>query len=184
MTSDLQARLHQLAGIIRLTGTVDIGRACSITRLPESTFRKAFALLKNDTSFKGQFVSPALYNVQQNVEGFISALSAQVLAIAGQAPVHGPANNPRIVEKSPGIMARMEKLFKASRRIKIDDACAVAGLDRTELIGWIIDESERLGVKVDGDYLVVGEDVDTSAWLDEQFSSWDKKEQQKEGKLD
>jgi hypothetical protein len=178
------ARFQQLAGIVRLTHTLDIGRACSITRLPEVTFRKAFAELRNHPSFKGQFVSPTIFNVQENVEAFISAFTAQALSTAGQAPVPGPTTTTKVVEKSPGILARMEKMFKASRRIKIDDACAVLGIDRTEMLGWIIDESEKLGVKVDGDYLIVGEDVDTSVWLDEQFSIWDKKEQEKEGKLE
>ncbi len=184
MTSDLPARLQQLAGIIRLTNTVDIGRACSITRLPEPAFRKAFAELRGNTSFRGQFVKPNLYVVQENTEGFISTFTAQVQAIATQTPVAGPATTTKVVAKSPGILAKMEKMFKASRRIKIDDACAVLGIDRTELIGWTIDESEKLGVKVDGEYLVVGEDVDTSAWLDEQFSAWDKKAQEKEGKIE
>jgi hypothetical protein len=184
MTSDLIGRLQQIAGIIRLTGTVDIGRACSITRLPEATFRKAFAGLRNDASFKGTFVSPTLYAVQENAEGFISAFTSQLLQATGQAPAATASTTTKVVAKSPGILARMEKMFKASRRIKIDDACAVLGIDRTELIGWIIDESEKLGVKVDGDYLVVGEGVDTSAWLDEQFSAWDKKVEEKEGKLE
>ncbi len=184
MTSDMLTRLQQLAGIIRLTNTLDLGRACSITRLPEATFRKAFAGLRDHPSFKGQFVSPNMYSVQENVEAFISALTSQVLSAAGQAPAAGPTTTTKVVAKSPGILSRMEKMFKASRRIKIDDACAVLGIDRTEMIGWIIDESEKLGVKVDGDFLVVGDDVDTSAWLDEQFSEWDKKEQGKEGKLE
>ncbi len=184
MPSDLNARLQQLAGIIRLTNTVDLGRASSITRLPEATFRKAFGGLRNNPSFKGKFVSPTLYAVQENVENFISALASQLVPIAGQPITAAPVIPAKVMEISPGILARMEKMFKASRRIKIDDACGVACLDRTVLIGWIIDNSEKLGVKVDGDYLVVGEDVDTSTWLDEQFSSWDKKEQQKEGKLE
>ncbi len=184
MTSDMLARFQQLAGIIRLTNTLDIGRACSITRLPEATFRMAFARLRNDPSFKGQFVSPTMYSVQENVEAFISALTSQALSAAGQAPATGSATTTKVVAKSPGILARMEKMFKASRRIKIDDACAVLCIDRTEMIGWCIDESDKLGVKVDGDYLVVGDGVDTSAWLDEQFSAWDKKEQVKEGKLE
>ena len=184
MTSDMLTRLQQLAGIIRLTNTLDLGRACSITRLPEATFRKAFAGLRDHPLFKGQFVSPNMYSVQENVEAFISAFTAQVLSASGQAPATSPTTTTKVVAKSPGILARMEKMFKASRRIKIDDACAVLGIDRTEMIGWIIDESEKLGVKVDGDFLVVGDDVDTSAWLDEQFSEWDKKEQEKEGKLE
>ncbi|MEX2680007.1 MAG: hypothetical protein Q6373_000265 [Candidatus Sigynarchaeota archaeon] len=184
MTSDLPARLQQLAGIIRLTNTVDIGRACSISRLPEPTFRKAFAALRGDPSFKGQFVKPNLYVVQENVEGFISSFVSRVLSIAGHSAAEAPSTTTKIVAKSPGILSRMEKMFKASRRIKIDDACAVLGIDRTELIGWTIDESEKLGVKVDGDYLVVGDGVDTSTWLDEQFSAWEKKEQEKEGKLE
>jgi hypothetical protein len=184
MPSDFNTRLQQLAGIIRLTNTVDLGRACSITRLPEATFRKAFAGLRNDPSFKGKFISPTLYAVQENVEYFISSLTSQLVPIAGQPVTPGPTTPTKVVEIAPGILARMEKMFKASRRIKIDDACGVACLDRTALIGWIIDNSEKLGVKVDGDYLVVGEGVDTSAWLDEQFSAWDKKVEEKEGKLE
>jgi len=122
--------------------------------------------------------------VQENTEGFIFAFTAQVQSIATQTPAAGLDTTTKFVAKSPGILAKMEKMFKASRRIKIDDACAVLGIDRTELIGWIIDESDKLGVKVDGDFLVVGEDVDTSAWLDQQFSAWDKKEQEKEGKIE
>ncbi|MBN2150856.1 MAG: hypothetical protein JW839_05410 [Candidatus Lokiarchaeota archaeon] len=184
MTSDVSIRLQQLAGIIRLTNTVDLGRASSITRLPEATFRKAFAALRGEAAFKGQFVSPTMYVLQENTEGFISAFNAQVLKVAGLATAAGTTTTTRLVARSPGILARLEKMFKASRRIKIDDACSVLGVDRTELIGWIIDESEKMGVRVDGDYLVVGDGVETSAWLDEQFSAWDKKEHDKEGKLE
>jgi hypothetical protein len=184
MTADTITRLLQLGGIIRLTHSVDLARACSITGLEDGTFRKAFAALRPDTSFRGTFVSPNMYVVHENIEGFVTAISTKLLAITGYkaAPPVSMETSPPILPSA--IIARMEKMFKASRRIKIDDACAVLGIQRPDLLAFVVDFSSTMGVKVDGDYLTVGDEVDTSTWLDQQFSDWDAKERRKEGKME
>jgi hypothetical protein len=95
----------------------------------------------------------------------------------GEAPIQTDA-------KKRELLARMEEMFKASRRIKIDDASKILGIDRTELLGKVIAETAKLGVKVDGEYLVVGDNVDMNTWLDDQFSAWDGKERKKDGKIE
>jgi len=63
----------------------------------------------------------------------------------------------------------MEKMFKASRKIKIDDANSVLKLPRPDLLEWVFDLSSRMGVMVDCEYLVVGEDVNL-ANLEKEFT--------------
>ncbi|MHA1370626.1 MAG: hypothetical protein ACTSRA_13060 [Promethearchaeota archaeon] len=84
----------------------------------------------------------------------------------------------------PGNTFRMlEKMFRVSRSLKIDDAVGILKIDRLELLSMLINWASELGIVIDGEYIILQEDVDFSSRLDEQFKKWNEKERKKEGKL-
>ena len=77
----------------------------------------------------------------------------------------------------------LEKMFRVSRSLKIDDAVGILKIDRLELLSMLINWASELGIVIDGEYIILQEDVDFSSRLDEQFKKWNEKERKKEGKL-
>ena len=53
------------------------------------------------------------------------------------------------------ILKKLEQMFKASKRLKIEDVCGILGMERADLLGKFFDWSDKFGFKIDGDYLVI-----------------------------
>ncbi|MHC1590743.1 MAG: hypothetical protein ACXQS8_01530, partial [Candidatus Helarchaeales archaeon] len=87
------------------------------------------------------------------------------------------------------LASRLQQLSKAlsvSTRIKIDDIATVLELDRGRLMALLFDWSDRLGILIDGDYILNEKGADFSSFiadLDRQFSEWSKREKDKGGKI-
>ncbi|MHA1369283.1 MAG: hypothetical protein ACTSRA_06175 [Promethearchaeota archaeon] len=80
----------------------------------------------------------------------------------------------------------LSKALSASDRIRIDDIASAVKMDRGDLMNLLFDWSDRLGFRIDGDYLVTPEAMDIGTFmadLDRQFSEWSDSEMDKKGKI-
>ncbi|MHA1699731.1 MAG: hypothetical protein ACTSWN_12880, partial [Promethearchaeota archaeon] len=91
-------------------------------------------------------------------------------------------NKGELAEKKNIIQERLEKLnkmFKISHRLRIDDICGVLKMDRYELLDFYTEWADKFGFKIDGDYLVCDADNILEGWLDsldQQFAEWEGRE--------
>ena len=80
---------------------------------------------------------------------------------------------------------KLSKLLKISDRIKIDDISDVLKMKRGILLDQLIDWSDKLEFKLDGDFLIINQSSvdDFINALDKQFSTWERREGSQDGKI-
>ncbi|MHA1369930.1 MAG: hypothetical protein ACTSRA_09485, partial [Promethearchaeota archaeon] len=85
-----------------------------------------------------------------------------------------------------GILQKLSSMLRSSTRVRIDDVASFLSMDRSALLPLFVDWSNRLGFKIDGDYIVISGEMDVGAFmadLDRQFSEWSESERDKKGKI-
>lgn len=82
----------------------------------------------------------------------------------------------------------LSQMFKASKRLKIDDICDQIDLPRKEIIKLFFTSATKFGIKLDGDYVIVENTDNLNSMvlnsLEEAFKDWNQKEETKDGKLE
>jgi hypothetical protein len=174
----LPPQMNQLAGMVRANRAVDINQAASVLGKDQGQVRQAIVELSKVGRVSGRFVSPTNYQISSDVERFMVDFNDQL----GRTPV--PAAKPAAPAMSDQeILKKLEKMFKASKRLKVEDVCNVLGVNRAQMLSKFFDWSDQFGFKIDGDYLVIGEETDFGSMLDKQFEEWHDKEETKQGKM-
>jgi hypothetical protein len=84
------------------------------------------------------------------------------------------------------MLQKHTRMLKVATRLKIDDVCKVLKRSRDELFEKFVEWSEKIGFKIDGDYLVIDEHAnltDIIAGLDKEFAAWNDKQKLTDGKI-
>ncbi|MHA1716444.1 MAG: hypothetical protein ACTSXP_12440, partial [Promethearchaeota archaeon] len=85
-----------------------------------------------------------------------------------------------------GMLQKLSAMLQSSTRVRIDDVASFLSMDRSALLPLFVDWSNRLGFKIDGDYIVISGEINVGAFmadLDRQFSEWSESERDKKGKI-
>lgn len=103
----------------------------------------------------------------------------------------------KLIQKIPGIISqtavsidnvkKIKDLFTVSKSVRIEAVAEVLGMDRAELLQFIVESREKLpGIVIDGDFIKTDSVEDVSEFvdiLDKQFESWKGTEKSKNGKI-
>jgi hypothetical protein len=81
-------------------------------------------------------------------------------------------------------LERFQKIMKMSKSIKKVEVAELLGIPETELLHRLLDWSEQLPFKIDGDMIIVEDISAFTAALDKQFSDWEDSESTKYGKIE
>ncbi|MHA1716980.1 MAG: hypothetical protein ACTSXP_15150, partial [Promethearchaeota archaeon] len=133
MSVDYNKRLIQLAGIIRLTHSVDLNRTATFLGLSQDEIRKIILDASNkSTMINGRFISPTIYKIESDLDTFIIAFGNQARQVI--MPAAGGMASKSLAVNKEQILKQLEKMFKASKRLLIDDVCSILGLKRSEVL--------------------------------------------------
>lgn len=103
----------------------------------------------------------------------------------------------KLIPKTAGIITqpavsidnvkKIKNLFTVSKSVRIEAVAEVLGMDRAELLQFIVESREKLpGIVIDGDFIKTDSVDDVSEFvdiLDKQFESWKGTEKSKDGKI-
>ena len=80
---------------------------------------------------------------------------------------------------------KVESMLKVSDRLRLSMVRKTLKMEEDVYIAKIIDLAEEMGLKIDGDFLVINQDTvqDFIDTLDKQYESWEKMEKEKNGKI-
>ena len=172
----MDTKILQLAGIIRLTQTVDISRACSILGFQEKNIREAFVNIRTKTGFQGKFITPTLYKIDQNIEAFIELFSQELARLA--------SHEDALTESAR--MEKLKKIVRVSERLKISQMAQILEMNESTLYNKIVDWADQFGFTIDEDVVKfeAGRKDEFIASLDGAFQGWDEKTRTKDGKID
>jgi hypothetical protein len=83
---------------------------------------------------------------------------------------------------------KLLEIFKISNKVKLDDVQKILEMNREDLLNSLMEwEKDLKGFKIEGDYLIMKSPDNLKGLMgviDEQFKSWEIKEQSKEGKIE
>jgi hypothetical protein len=127
---------------------------------------------------------PTLIKEPPKIIPVSNALITSSSVIPKEKPLDIIPSNSNIIDKSR--MDKLTKIMRISNRISIDDVIGLLKIERLIFLDFIIENSEKFHLKIEGNDLIFSENANITDFiqaLDNQFSDWTNKEQQKMGKI-
>ncbi|MHA1714158.1 MAG: hypothetical protein ACTSXP_00805 [Promethearchaeota archaeon] len=181
--------LDELEGLIVSNREFDLNKISTTLKLDPGALRLAIVDLIAAGKITGQFDSSSKYKLNSDPAASFSELR-NITRVAVQPAETRPSSTgtPPSAESlfkpsDDELLNKLNQMFKASRRIKIDDICQIVNLSRSEILRKLLEFSDKFGLKIDGEYIILESDTDFASLLDKEFDSWSIKEETKEGKL-
>src|SRR5271157_1406330 len=89
----------------------------------------------------------------------------------------------RMTPSDDELLAKFQKLMKIASRVKKSDVASALGISEDDLLLKLMDWGDTIPFKINGDKIVV-DSVTEFTGLDQQFDTWSKVEEVKDGKLE